>query len=80
MDTIMQHPFMIIGIYWFFSAIVGGMPTPTLSSSMAYVWLHNSLHILAGNLTAAVATKFPQGLPADTVAAQHTVTDTVVTK
>lgn len=80
MDFVTQHPFAIIGAYWFFSAIVGGMPPPSLTSGTGYTWLHNSLHILAGNLTAAVASKFPQGLPADTVAAQHTVTDTVVTK
>lgn len=58
---IVQHPAVFaIAIYWLFSAIVGGMPAPTATSSAGYVWLHNSLHILAGNLSAAVAAKYPQ--------------------
>ena len=61
MNFIEQHAAVCaIGGYWLFSAIVGGMPAPSASSSSGYVWLHGSLHILAGNLNAVVATKYPQ--------------------
>jgi hypothetical protein len=57
---IMLHPAVFtIGAYWVFSAVVGGMPEPTPTSSPAYVWAHNSLHILAGNLSNAVAVRYP---------------------
>lgn len=60
-DFVQQHPTSCaLAAYWVFSALVGGMPPPTASSSSGYQWLHNSLHILAGNLTAAVASKYPQ--------------------
>lgn len=60
-QMIQQHPTIFaLGAYWVFSALVGGMPAPTATSSAGYQWLHNSLHILAGNITAAIATKYPQ--------------------
>lgn len=79
MNTIAAHPFTVIAVYWLFSAIVGGMPAPEINSSPGYIWLHNSLHILAGNITSAVQAKFPE-LPANVGAVQHTQTDTVVSK
>lgn len=61
MNLILAHPAMVsIAAYWVFSALVGGMPAPVTSSSPGYTWLYNSLHILAGNLSAAVAVKYPQ--------------------
>lgn len=73
MSIIEAHPtFFGIMTYWIFSAVVGGMPQPTDSSPMVYVWLHDSLHILAGNLTAAMASRYPQ-LPPGT--SQRTLID-----
>lgn len=78
MNIILDHPaiFSIAG-YWAFSALVGGMPVPT-SPSGGYSWAYNSLHILAGNLTAAVAAKYPN-LPAGTTVQQDTLQKTTVT-
>lgn len=39
-----------LAAYYIFSSIVGGMPSPDEKSGKAYVWLFNSLHILAGNI------------------------------
>jgi len=61
MNFIASHPAVFgIGAYWLFSALVGGMPPPSASSSASYLWAYNSLHILAGNLNAAIAAKYPQ--------------------
>lgn len=79
MNLIAQHPALFgIAAYWCFSALVGGMPPPTASTG-AYVWAYNSLHILAGNLTAAVAAKYPT-LPSGAVQVTETAqkTTTVV--
>lgn len=66
MSIFVEHPAVFtIAAYWIFSAVVGGMPAPTESDSKTYTWLHDSLHILAGNLTAAIAQRYPQ-LPAGT--------------
>jgi hypothetical protein len=62
-----------IGGYWAFSAVVGGMPPPDEKSSKGYVWMHNSLHILAGNITRAVQTRYPS-LPAGAEITQQTAT------
>lgn len=72
------HPAIFgIALYWIFSAIVGGMPPTTTASSPGYQWLYNGLHILAGNLTAAVAQKFPE-LPAGAIVTQQTASKTTV--
>ena len=61
MNLLEQHPAITaIVAYWVFSSVVGGMPAPTASSSASYVWLHDSLHILAGNVTTAFQARFPQ--------------------
>ncbi len=63
-EILHTHPaIMAIVAYWIYSAIVGGMPAPTASSSAGYTWAYNSFHILAGNLNAAVAARYPQVLP-----------------
>lgn len=78
MNLIFEHPAIAaIAIYWAFSAFVGGMPVPKDSSSSAYTWLYNSLHILAGNLSAAVAQKYPS-LPSGTVLRQDAVQRTTI--
>jgi hypothetical protein len=52
------EPYIIIGLYWLFSAIVGGMPDPLPASRTAYRWAYGSLHILAGNISLAVQSKY----------------------
>ncbi len=76
MNWIMQHPLQIIAGYYVYSAAVGSMPAPTDKSSTFYIWVHGFLHILAGNLSAAVAAKFP-ALPAGAVS-QTSSTSTVI--
>lgn len=78
MHSILAHPAIAaIAAYWAFSAFVGGMPTTTDKSSAGYVWFYNSLHILAGNLTAAVQSKYPQ-LPSGSTVNQKTVQETTL--
>lgn len=78
MNLITQHPALVgIAAYWLFSALVGGMPAPSPQSSSGYQWLYSSLHILAGNLTAAVASKYPNlpaGVSQVAETTQHTTT------
>lgn len=78
MSFINEHPAVVaIVSYWLFSAIVGGMPAPTETSSPGYRWLHDSLHILAGNISAAVATKYPN-LPGGTTVHTDTLQQTTI--
>lgn len=63
MVWILAHPIQSIMLYWVFSAVVSGMPDPTSSSSVTYTWAHRSLHILAGNLTSAVQSRYASLLP-----------------
>ena len=61
--------------YFVYSAIVGGMPDPEPTDSLGYHWAYRSLHILAGNITTALSTRYPaMTLPAGTAVAQNTVT------
>ena len=78
MEIITQHP-TISGIagYFIFSALVGGMPPTTDKSSAGYVWLFNSLHLLAGNISVLVASRYPQ-LPSGAVQVTEARTTTVV--
>jgi len=54
-----MEPYIIIGSYWLFSALVGGMPEPAATSSLGYRWAFSSLHLLAGNVSTAVETRYP---------------------
>lgn len=68
MNLIHQHPAVFgVAAYWLFSAIIGGMPDPTSQSSVGYIWMHRSFHFLAGNIAAAVQSKFPNLPPGTTV-------------
>ncbi len=82
LSLITQHPAVFaIFDYWLFSAFVGGMPEPSASSSAGYRWLHNSLHILAGNLSTAVSAHYPAlTLPTGTAVQQSTQTTVVTAK
>lgn len=78
MNFLLHHPALdTIASYWIFSAIVGGMPPPTTTSSPVYVWVHNSLHLLAGNLSSAFAAKFPNLPQGGTVVETQTKETTV---
>ena len=60
MNFILDHQAIFaLGGYFLFSAIVGGMPDPTTTSSTGYQWLFKTLHLLAGNITAAFQSKYP---------------------
>jgi hypothetical protein len=75
-----NHPAIFgIAAYWIFSSLVGGMPPPGPDSSMGYVWLHNSLHILAGNVTSAMMNRFPALSQVTEVAKSTTVTNAITT-
>ncbi len=76
-----EHTLFVLLGYWVFSAIVGGMPMPTSTSSQAYTWAHDSLQILAGNLSNAIAVRYPAlNVPAGSaVEHRETQTTTVVT-
>jgi hypothetical protein len=39
--------------YYIFSALIGGMPAPTATSSTIYQWLFASMNILASNIARA---------------------------
>jgi hypothetical protein len=78
MNVILQHPAIFsIAAYWAFSAFTGGMPLPKETSSDAYTWLYNSLHILAGNISTAVAAKYPQLPSGSTQQVTGTTTTTI---
>lgn len=53
----MTHAFAALLAYWAFSAIVSGMPAPTMQSGLAYRWAYQSLHVLAGDLSDYVGRK-----------------------
>lgn len=53
--------------FWLLSALVSGMPQPTTGSSVAYVWLYSSLHLLMANLQ-SLFTKKASELTASTEA------------
>ena len=56
---ITAHPLTCIALYYLFSAIVGGMPEPEPNGSPYYLWLFNSLHIIAGNLNSLARVRYP---------------------
>ena len=79
----MDHAWLIIALYWAFSAVVGGMPEPDASASLWYRWGFSSLHILAGNVLTAVQSRYklpayvPDPLPAGS-SVEHKETQTTV--
>lgn len=58
---IQAHPYgFTISIYYVFSAGVSSMPAPDSTSGNGYVWLFKFLHMIAGDISAAFASKLPQ--------------------
>ena len=68
-----HNPWFYIFIAWYvFSALVTGMPEPTVDSSPWYIWAYRSFHILAASGTSFFQNKiyWPTGMqkpPQDTV-------------
>lgn len=80
MNWILAHPLQIIVFYWVFSAIVSGMPDPSPSSSVTYVWTNRSLHILAGNVAVAMQSRYPSLLPPSPTGSTTTTTVGILTE
>jgi len=49
-----------LGSYFLFSNAISAMPTPANTSGGFYRWLFDFSHLLSGNITRIVATRFPQ--------------------
>lgn len=79
MTELLLHPAVFaIASYWLFSALIGGMPEPSTTSSMAYRWAFQSLHLLAGNVSTAFTSRFPQFAVPDGATAIHKETTVVM--
>lgn len=52
------HGFESLLIYFLFSAITGGMPTPSDNSGIAYRWIFSTFSLLSGSIARLVATQF----------------------
>jgi hypothetical protein len=68
------NPYVVIALYFLFSAVVGGMPDPIVASPFLYLWCYRSAHILAGNLQVAIQSKFPtlpEPLPPNSIIDHH---------
>jgi hypothetical protein len=52
------HGIETLLMYYAFSAITGGMPTPSDASGVGYRWLFSSFSILNASLARLVATQF----------------------
>jgi len=50
MTLISNHAVLLLGGWYVFSSMVSGMPAPTSTSGVGYIWAYRSLHLLAGNL------------------------------
>lgn len=48
-----------LGSYFVFSNAISAMPTPASSSGGFYRWLFDFGHLLSGNITRIIATRYP---------------------
>jgi hypothetical protein len=53
------HPFVMLAVYYVFSAAISSMPAPSANSGNTYQWLYKFGNTLAGNLFRAFGTKLP---------------------
>lgn len=53
-----SHGFESLIMFYVFSAITGGMPTPSDTAGIAYRWVFSTFSILNANLARLVATQF----------------------
>lgn len=59
MNWVEHHGFETMLIYYAFSAVTGGMPTPADNAGVFYRWIFSTFSILNGSLARFVATQFP---------------------
>lgn len=55
-----SHGIEVVVIYYIFSAITGGMPTPAQDAGIMYRWVFSSVNILNANFARLIATQFSQ--------------------
>lgn len=53
------HGFECLVGFYVFSAVTGGMPTPSDASGLFYRWMFSTMSILNGSLARLVATQLP---------------------
>lgn len=49
MKQLIHNPIAVLGVYYFASALISGMPAPASTDGKGYRWLYSTLHIFAGN-------------------------------
>ena len=59
MNWIEHHGLETLLIYYAFSAVTGGMPTPSDTAGVLYRWTFSTFSILNGSLARLVATQLP---------------------
>jgi hypothetical protein len=57
--SLIHNAWFWFGCYYFFSAVVSGMPSPLPNDGRKYIWAFNTLHALAGSLGRVVARQVP---------------------
>src|SRR5208337_51065 len=50
----------VLGSYFIFSNAISAMPSPANTSGGFYRWLFDFSHLLSGNITRIIATRYPQ--------------------
>lgn len=48
-----------LAAYFLFSNAISAMPSPQSTSSGGYRWLFDFSHLMAGNITRIIATRYP---------------------
>lgn len=62
--SIHSHPAAwTLGAYFLFSNAISSMPTPGNTSGGFYRWLFDFSHLMAGNISRIIATRYPQAAP-----------------
>ena len=52
-----------LGAYFVFSNAISSMPTPGSATGGFYRWLFDFSHLMAGNISRVIATRYPQAVP-----------------
>lgn len=62
--SIHAHPAgWTLGAYFLFSNAISAMPSPANTSGGFYRWLFDFSHLMAGNISRIIATRYPQTAP-----------------
>jgi hypothetical protein len=51
-----------LGAYFLFSNAISAMPSPTGTNGSFYRWLFDFSHLMAGNVSRIIATRYPQAV------------------